>query len=628
MHATRAILVGLLLPFAGMHPGRADELDPSVIRAVDHLAARHDADRNGRIEEAERARLAEVVSRRHGERGIAVLGELWTRADTDGDGVLTIAEWQPIAVRAGVRTSWIVPATHRVRMADGTHLATDVWRRPGAGPGPVLLLRTPYGRRQNAPPLLEEDWVVVVQDMRGRFDSEGDNLPFVGCGWGEHQDGVETVAWIRAQPFCDGRVATYGGSALGITQYLLAGAAPEGVVCQYVTVAAASLYHHAAYVGGALRKSQVEQWLEGNGFADEALRLYRAHPTYDAFWHDFDATRRFGQTTLPAVHLGGFFDTFAQGTVDAFVGRQVHGGAGARDTQFLVLGPWAHGGFRGRNGVGEVGALRFPDAQVPEAWTAHAFFRRHLEGEGEPPPHAVAYYVMGDAEARGAPGNVWRYADAWPPPHEEVSFHLHADGRLARDAVGTEADGAVSWTFDPADPCPTQGGANLVLPAGPLDQRPVEGRPDVLVFTTEALEAPLEIAGSVRAVLFVSSDAVDTDLSVRISDVYPDGRSLLMAEGMLRLRYRGGFERPRPLEPGAVARVEIPCGPTSVAFAPGHRIRVAITSSNFPRFDVNPGTGRPGSPDGRRVIQRNRLHCSPTRPSHLRLPVTILRASR
>ena len=514
--------------------------------------------------------------------------------------------------------------TVQVAMSDGVKLATAVYLPAGEGPFPVILSRTPYNKRRAvAAGFVLGGYAFVIQDMRGRFASQGENLPFIGCGWEKYRDGADTVAWIRKQKWCNGKVGTTGGSALGITQNLLAGASPEGLVCQYINVAAASLYHHAAYVGGALRKSQVQGWLRGNRFDPKAMALYAAHPAYDAFWHKVDSMRKLSEINVPAMHVGGWFDTFSQGTVDAFVGRQTRGAPGARGSQKLVMGPWGHG----RSSFGRVGELRFPNSRMPARYSAANWFGYWLKGRKTSikDAPAVAYYVMGDTAGggKGAPGNEWRFADAWPIPCTQTPYYFHADGTLSADKP-PPADGKPSckeYTFDPAEPCPTVGGCNLLLPSGPRNQNRIETRHDVLTFTTAALAEPIEVTGNATAKIFVSSSAVDTDLSVRLCDVYPDGKSYLMAEGMLRLRYRASFATPQPLTPGKVCEVTVPCWATSIVFNKGHRIRLTVTSSNHPRFDVNPGTGRPWTPGCKTANQTNRIYCDGACPSRIVLPV-------
>jgi len=513
--------------------------------------------------------------------------------------------------------------TFMVRMSDGVRLATDVWRPQVEGVFPVLLARTPYNKNFNKRPgLVEQGYVFVSQDMRGRFASEGENIPFIGCGWQTHQDGVETVAWILKQKWCNGKVGTVGGSALGIAQNLLAGAEPTSLACQYIRVASASWYHDAVYVGGALRQSQIEKWLEVTKFDPNTLIQYRAHPAYGPFWYSTDTTRKFAVMNTPALHFGGWFDIFSQGTIDSFCGRQYHGAKGARGTQKLVMGPWAHSGYRAD---GKVGELQFPNADIPSAYSQSNWLRHYLKGEdvGVEKLPAVAYYVMGDIEDPQAPGNEWRYAPAWPIPAEKTKYYLHLDGNLSRDKASnqTAKPTYVEYTFDPQDPCPTIGGCNLMLPPGPRNQNPIENRADVLCFTTEPFTDPVEVTGNVLTQVYLSSSAVDTDLSVRFCDVYPDGKSYLMAEGMLRLHCRDGFDKVSLMKPQKVYEVSVACWPTSVVINQGHRIRITLTSSNFPRFDVNPGTGQPLQDGSPMVKQTNRIYISKKYPSRVIFPL-------
>lgn len=544
-----------------------------------------------------------------------------TRRDLRAFAGVLGALWLAAAARAPARAAAPTKQTFMVAMSDGVKLATDVYLPAGKGPWPVILMRTPYNKaRSGGAGYARQGYAAVAQDMRGRFASQGENLPFIGCGWAQHRDGAETVAWIRKQPWCDGKVGTVGGSAGGITQNLMAAAAPEGLLCQHIMVAAFSLYHHAAYVGGALRKSQVEGWLRSNKFDPNAAKLYAEHPAYDEFWQAFDASRKVGEMTAAGMHVGGWFDTFSAGTVASFTERQHKGGPGAKGNQKLVMGPWGHGAGL----LGRIGDLTFPKAMMPLKYNPAAWFGHYLKGRdtGAEKLPAVAYYVMGDTSDRSAPGNQWRYADDWPIPHTPTAWYLHADGRLSRRQPPQAAEPpAVSYTFDPADPCPTVGGCNLNLPKGPMNQNRIEKRKDVLLFTTEPLEEPLEVTGHPKARLCISSSAADTDLSVRFCDVYPDGKSYLMAEGMLRLRYREGFEKPKPLKPGEPVAAEVDIWPTSIIINKGHRIRITVTSSNYPRFDVNPGTGKPYRKGDPAVKQTNRIHCGGKGASRILLPV-------
>jgi putative CocE/NonD family hydrolase len=234
---------------------------------------------------------------------------------------------------------------------------------------------------------------------------------------------------------------------------------------------------------------------------------------------------------------------------------------------------------------------------------------------------AVTYYVMGAVGESEAPGNEWRYADDWPVPHVPTPFYLHQDGML--DTAAPVDDSPSTWVFDPANPCPNIGGRNLYEPKGIFDQASIEDRSDNLIFTTPVLETPLEATGRVKCLFYISSDAIDTDVAVRLSDVYPDGRSMLVLDGILRLRCRESFSAPTPLTPGQVYEVEVDLWSTSYIFNAGHRIRLAVTGSNYPRWDLNPGTGEIWEDGCSYVAQQNTLYHSQTYPSALILPVPI-----
>lgn len=600
----------------------------TVTQQLNDLAARFDLDKNESLSAAEQDELIKSVAKQFGQAWADRSQKFLRSADTDSDKVISRDEFLKAIARLSKyqgkkNASTPTLKTYMVEMRDGAKLATDVYLPDGEGPFPVILTRTPYGRGPQGKGLAgfaaSGEFAVVAQDMRGRFESQGDNLPFVGCGWGEHQDGVDTIAWIHKQSWAGDKLATIGGSAGGITQNLLAGAAPPGLTAQYITVAAASMYGDATYIGGAFRKCITENWLMSNKFDPKALQISRGHPNYDDYWKSFDTTTRFETMNVPAVHIGGWFDTFSQGTIDEFVGRQHRGATGSRGQQKLVMGPWTHS-----IGLNEKDAeLRFSHPEIPQEYGAAAWFGQHLLGidTGIMRQKAVAYYTLGDTKDPKAPGNEWRYVDDWPVAHRDVRYFFHANGGLSADRP--KGSGKVEFTFDPKNPCPTIGGANLTIARGPRNQNPIEKRGDVVLFTTEPLAEPLEITGRLAAEIYVSSSAVDSDLSVRLCDVYPDGKSYNIAEGMLRLRFRKSFEHPEPLKPGQVEKVTVDCWSTSLILNRGHRLRIAVTSSNYPRFDLNPGTGKPWVDGEPNVKQTNSIQCDAEHPSCIILPVPI-----
>jgi predicted acyl esterase len=630
--AIPALLAGILkLPVAARDPDKTSGDPPAGLSAqtidrLNALALQFDTDKNRVLSPREQDELVKFVAQQHGPQWAERARAFLRSADTNGDGSVDEAEWKRAIERLSRQGAAGPTAKQSVMLAmsDGVHLATDVYLPEGDGPFPVILTRTPYHKTEKAfagpaATLARNGYACVVQDMRGRFDSEGENLPFIGCGWGAHKDGVETLAWIRKQPWCNGKIGTQGGSAMGFTQNQLAGAVPEGLTAQYISCAAASVYRHASYVGGALRKCQVENWTKGNHFDPKALEIVRAHPSYDAYWQGIDTTLKHSVMNVPAVFYGGWFDTFQQGTIDSFVGRQHCGAEGAKGKQKLVIGPWHHGGAD----HGMVGELKFPQSAVPREYSAERWFEYHLKGIDnhvmDLPP--VTYYVMGDTSDPHAPGNQWRQAQDWPIPSTATPYYLGTGGRLSTAKPAGSDAAFVEYCFDPAQPCPTIGGNNLTIARGPRNQNPIESRPDVVLFSTAPLTEPVEVTGRVTAKLFVSSSAVDSDLSVRLCDVYPDGKSYQISDGMLRLRYRKSMEKPEPLTPGQITEASVDCWSTSIVFNKGHRLRVTVTSSNFPRFDVNPGTGQPWSDDGPKLTQVNRIYCDARHASAIILPV-------
>jgi uncharacterized protein len=486
--------------------------------------------------------------------------------------------------------------TVMVPMRDGIHLATDVRLPAGDGPWPVALARTPYDRTQisgyttmNLSAVVASGIAVVAQDVRGRFASEGKARMFVDDGRGELQDGVDTVTWIRAQPWANGKIATFGLSYLGMTQIQLAGAVPAGIVGQHVAFAPSSPYHHWVYQSGVFRKGWQDTWQRimqanvGSGWPDAAWTLLEQHPRYDDFWRALDLAPRVDQVNWPIVFVGGWFDLFTQGTVDGFTEAQEQGGAAAQGRCHLIMGPWTHGGYDRT-----AGALRFPTNAgfPPGAVSETDWIRFWLTGQPTTPTNepAVRYYVMGDVSDPKAPGNVWRTADRWPPPSQPLRLYFTAEGGLDPQPPATAT--SRGYDYDPLRPVPSWGGD-----FGPQDQRRVEDWPDVLLFTTPPLADPLEVTGHITVHLVASTSARDTDFTAKLTDVYPDGRSMLVTDGIIRATYRNSLEKAELLTPGQQYVFDIDVGSTSLIFNKGHRLRVAISSSNYPRFEANQNNG-------------------------------------
>jgi len=515
--------------------------------------------------------------------------------------------------------------TYMVAMRDGIQLATDVYLSETPGQWPAILIRTPYGKTSFLTPTSTFDewvkagYVIIVQDTRGRFASQGVDSLFLDDGWGARQDGYDTVEWIAAQKWCNGKVGTLGASAFGVTQYLMAGSAPPHLVCQFVEIAATNLYSQAVYPGGAFLKNLAEGWITVQG-GQALLPFITSRSRYDAIWERVNLESRFSVVNVPIYHWGGWHDIFIAGTINGFVGIQNNGAAGGRGKQKLLVGPWTHGAWNRRL----QGELNFPaNSTQDDLKEARRWFDYWLQGKdtgimSEPP---VKYYLMGAIE-NGAPGNQWRTEKDWPPPATATPFYFHHNGDLSTDKANAMPSSR-SYQYDPKNPVETIGGRNLLMASGPFDQSRSEKRSDVLVFTTPVLAQPLEVAGKITAKLWAASSAKDTDFTVKLTDVYPDGRSMLIADGALRMRHRYSLWQEHFMTPDSIYAGEVDLWSTAMIFNKGHRIRVAISSSNAPRFEPNPNTGRPLRSDNETLVATNTIYFETTRPSHLVLPITV-----
>jgi predicted acyl esterase len=533
-------------------------------------------------------------------------------------GALVAWLWAAWLVAGQHATNSFVPQTVMIPMRDGVKLATDIYFPAAPRPWPAVLVRTPYNKSNTGGAtnwVAKLDCALVVQDTRGRFASEGENLPFNM----EDRDGFDTVQWLVRQAWCNGRIGTWGGSALGIAQLQLAGTGVPELVCQEIGVAGPNLYGDVVYTGGVFRKALAEDWLRSCQFSPRALELWTGHYFYDTYWLARDASRHYAQVNAPALQIGGYFDIFAQATIDSFLGYQTRGGPGARGKQKLLMGPWTHGIL-----TDHAGDLVFPHAQRPPNQVQDEFrwFQRYLQGvmNGVDELPAVTYYVMGDVSDPKAPGNCWRTAAQWPPvPTRSTRWYLEPD--LSFSTAHPTANQQLAYAYDPANPVPTIGGYQLTIPAGPKDQRPIESRDDVLVLTSEPLKEPLEMIGQVRAKLYVSTDVPDTDFLVRLCDVYPDGRSFNICEGILRARFRHSFTEQEFLSAGKVYPLEIGLWSTSIIFNKGHRLRVHVTSSSAPGYDPNPNTNEPLRWSSQAAVAHNVIYTSKLHASYLDLPV-------
>ncbi len=537
-----------------------------------------------------------------------------------------------------------------VAMRDGVRLATDVYLPDGYrigidAPLPIVLERTPYGKRevsrsevhQGCPPAKRADiaryfaargYAVVMQDCRGRYDSEGVFTKYVSEG----EDGFDAMVWMARQPWSNGKIGTMGLSYAAHTQLAAACLNPPGLACMVMDSGGFSNgYHCGIRQGGAFELKQATWAFNRAHTSGPALRSpvvaaalnaqdlrewfgrmpwrpghspLAAVPEYEAYLFEQwtkdafdDYWKQSGiyaqgyydtMTRVPTVMMSSWYDAYVRSTLDNFAALSDTPAAPA----YLIMGPWLHGD-RNTPFSGDVdfGPSAMIEGQIDSDWLAFRarWFDRWLKDapngvENDP---RVRYFLMG--------ANRWESAPEWPPPGgRETQVFLGAEGRLdyAQPSGDEPSD---RFIYDPADPCPTAGGRLLItdmFPKGPVEQSALSRRPDVLTYTSEPLIDPVTVVGPISAVLYATSSASDTDFVVKLCDVHPDGRTFNVSDGIIRARYRDGRVS-APLH-GEIVRYEIELDPTAMQFQCGHRLRVLVTSSDFPRFDRNPNTGELG----------------------------------
>lgn len=512
-------------------------------------------------------------------------------------------------------------------MRDGVRLSCYLTRPAEGGPWPVLYQQrysdlSGDGSRRHAATLAQHGYAVCNQNFRGAQKSEGPFDGYRSLGWGERQDGFDTVAWLAKQPWSNGKVGTYGGSQAGYAQNFLAVTQPPALVCQYMTDTGLSLFHEGYRIGGTTRPARLFAGMgvvakEKNG--RQWVESMLAHPTYDDYWAAEDCTKHFDKMNVPCFTLGSWFDFMNTGSVQSFVGRQHHGGPNSRGKQEIVIGPWLHGGSKA--GGAKIGDLTIPkDAGFEMTNHMLRWFDRHLKGI-DPRVKlgpAVLYYVMGALDEPGAPGNAWRPAPDFPPPADDVAYFLQSEGKLTTAAPNDSAS-RTTYHSDPAHPAPIPGRAYTAA----RDGRAFESHPDVRNFTTAPLTEPVEWTGLVRAELFVSSTAPDSDFIVRVSDVYPDGRSIMLVESIKRARYREGYDHEVMLSAGKPSKVTVDVGWTSQIFNRGHRIRVSVSSTGAEFYEPNPQTGEPATydPPKKVVVAENAVYHEVKHASRILAPI-------
>ena len=590
-------------------------------------------------------------------------------ARTDSDGYTALPSGEPT-----VRRDVPVP------MRDGVLLSADVYHPAGQGPHPVLVMRVPYGKEAAQTIVFahpywyaSHGYIVVVQDTRGRFKSEGEFSPWVD----EAADGYDTVEWAAELPGASGAVGMYGFSYAGGLQLQAAALAPPHLRAIAPAFSSLDVYGDWIYPGGALSWAFLASWGAGDLVTESARRLgdpdleerlhalarelpdsywhlpvcehpalpraaapyvhdWLAHPWRDEFWSQRTGEQTLSTVSVPGLHIGGWSDVFIAGTLASF---STLANAGAAE-QRLVIGPWMHMPWipwsppeQGDDqDFGDVNSLQL---DWFDRWLKTGSERpastEQTAGAVGPREDAARVFTMGS--------NRWTSMRAWPPACELTSWHLHSDGRAnSRFGDGALAPQAPAgepfdvFVYDPRNPVPSVGGRSCcnpeIAPIGFSDQRSVEERNDVLVYSSAALEEPLEIGGDVTLLLWAATSALDTDFTGKLVDVQPDGAAINVVEGIVRARHRRVQEPESLLEPDSVHRFALELGPIRWCFRAGHRIRLEVASSSFPRYSRNanarahPNTARFG--DLQSATQR--IYHDRDRPSALILPVLDPRA--
>ena len=538
-------------------------------------------------------------------------------------------------------------------MRDGVRLATDLYFPQGAtGKLPAVLWRTVYSRHNafaNEPlmgKLVSHGYVVVIQETRGRGDSEGRFVPTVG----DRNDGHDTVSWLTSQPWSNQKLGTAGCSALGEAQLLLAATRhPHHLAA--IPETPASGYHirgrpWASFDGGAFELAQTAGWFSGDpskvdywtlpivailkkaGIGSTEYENFASSNPEGSYYLNLEWVRPGDRLDVPALFFDSWYDYGAAETLELFNVLQKESlSARARDNQFVIVSPGTHCSYRNTEKITPIGERDLGDSRMDVFDLQLRWFDYWLKGidNGVTRRPKIQYYLMGK--------NQWQSAEAWPIPGTRFAkLYLGSDGKAnSRLGDGTLSfappAGTASDTFayDPAAPVPSLGGHSCCTgtgtEAGSYDQSEIEMRPDVLVYTTAALKEGLEVTGPLEVVLSVSSSAVDTDFTAKLVDVYPDGRAFNVQEGALRMRYRDGFGRDLRMSPGEIYQAHLSLHVTSNYFGPGHRIRLEVSSANFPRWDRNLNTGGNNFDESSWVVANNTVHHSAKNPSYIVLPV-------
>lgn len=529
-----------------------------------------------------------------------------------------------------VNAQLLTPSVDSIPARDGKKLAVDIYLPDTTGgiTYPTILVQTPYNRQwyRFSLPLVGIDlanspFAFVILDWRCFYGSASACVASPDRG----KDGYDAVEWIASQTWSDGQVATWGPSALGRVQYMTAKENPPHLVCAVPLVAGPQYSYEEYFPGGVARTEYIEQ-LDGLGFGMSPV-LY-ANVYYNLLWTYSELTTFYPDSiNIPMFMIGGWYDHTPMAMLDFFNGLKTSSPISVRNKHKLLMGPWVHGGHGAAYvGTDSAGALSYPMASGASDSLALMFLKYYMLGEanGWDTLSSIINFQVGE--------NQWQHLNSWPQSGlSETNIYLRSNGSLDA-SMSSLAHDSLNLDYDPRDPSPTIGGPTLRadLLQGPYDQATlVESRSDVLVFTSPVLTNNVKMQGYPKATLYVSSDCKDTDFAIRITDVYPDGRSMILLDGIRRARFRNGFSTTDTafMHNGIVYPIEIEMNPTSFTFVAGHRIRVDISSSNYPRFNANMNDGGTMYVAGDTTVAHNIIYCSSVYPSHVVLPIDIFAVS-
>jgi hypothetical protein len=545
----------------------------------------------------------------------------------------------------------IVEENVMVPMRDGVKLATDIARPPGDGKFPAVLSRTPYKKRvKDSAWATKLGFVLIVQDVRGRYGSEGEFSAFQS----ESNDGYDTIEWIARQPWCDGNIGMAGGSYLGLTQVAAAMARPPHLRCIIPAVPPADFDHYSGFFGGATRLEMTNAWLLGEaassqrmlhkqvpadelhqwekqrdfktwcwhlplgdpgplslggpGYVSSWTRVMKSWEHPDA-WKDVSAAERPEDVQVPVAVHAGFYDIFEQEDINLVLALRQRGGSElTRKHSHLLIGPWTHA-LGDRTGDVDFAVARKTEPHLEGIWYGHWLKHDNSDIDNWP---AIRAFVMNQDR--------WIDTDTWPPKQVVPTRYYLSDKSLSTEIPGKDVS-PQTYSYDPADPVPTLGGNNLTVARGIHDHRKLASRPDVLEYMTPILTSDLTIVGPLKAHIFVSSSAPDTDFTAMLLDVRPDGYQANVQDGIIRLRYRHGRAKPELLSKGQVVDADIDLWSTAYCFKSGHRLALHISSSNFPRFDRNLNVAESPATASKPAVAQNMVYHDAEHASYVELPV-------